>query len=52
MLRVSFLCENIVKPVTRDWGSIAGGNNISANVYGMHKENNAEMCVPEQQCKF
>lgn len=47
-----FLCENIVKPVARDWGSFAGESNISANIYGMHKENNAETLAFEQQCKF
>lgn len=51
MSKVSFARENIVKPGTRDWGSVAGGS-FSANIYQMRKENNDEMHALYQQCKF
>lgn len=48
----SFPSEKIVKPSNREGGSIAGGKNISANIYWSRKEDNNEMHGLYQQCTF
>lgn len=43
---------DIVKPGTRNWGSVTGGNSVSTNIEKMPKDNNADMLALYQWYTF